>query len=121
MSCMKYILGPGTFDKVWRRLGSCRCFHAELVRTCFHSVQACVLLKGKRHHSLSSSHTLTWQVRQESNGLPIIHHSKYVCDLPANHRFPMGKFPRVLHFLIKDQVITENQVGMHLTGKTMWR
>uniref|UniRef100_A0A3B5K8H8 Histone deacetylase 12 n=1 Tax=Takifugu rubripes TaxID=31033 RepID=A0A3B5K8H8_TAKRU len=26
------------------------------------------------------------------------------CDLPTNHRFPMGKFPRVLHFLFKDQV-----------------
>lgn len=55
---------------------------------------------------------LTWQVRHESCGLPIIHHSKYVCDLPTNHRFPMGKFPRVLHFLFKDQVITENQVGV---------
>ncbi|XP_011480650.2 uncharacterized protein SYNPCC7002_A1628 isoform X1 [Oryzias latipes] len=49
-------------------------------------------------------------VRLESSGLPIIHHSKYVCELPANHRFPMGKFPRVLHFLLKDQVITEKQV-----------
>ncbi|KAG8001880.1 Histone deacetylase 11 [Nibea albiflora] len=50
------------------------------------------------------------QVRLESSGLPIIHHGKYVCDLPANHRFPMNKFPRVLHFLLKDQVITEKQV-----------
>uniref|UniRef100_A0A3B3B8N4 Histone deacetylase 12 n=1 Tax=Oryzias melastigma TaxID=30732 RepID=A0A3B3B8N4_ORYME len=50
------------------------------------------------------------QVRLESKKLPIIHHSKYVCELPANHRFPMGKFPRVLHFLLKDQVITEKQV-----------
>ncbi|KAM9852861.1 uncharacterized protein ACBR49_003727 [Aulostomus maculatus] len=49
-------------------------------------------------------------VRHESPGLPIVHHSKYVCDLPENHRFPMAKFPRVLHFLIKDQVITEKQV-----------
>ncbi|KAM6932779.1 LOW QUALITY PROTEIN: uncharacterized protein PEZ65_007881 [Lycodopsis pacificus] len=38
-------------------------------------------------------------------GLPIVHHSKYVCDLPPNHRFPP-----VLHHLIKDQVITEKQV-----------
>ncbi|XP_043975086.1 uncharacterized protein SYNPCC7002_A1628 [Gambusia affinis] len=49
-------------------------------------------------------------VRTESSGLPIVHHSKYVCDLPANHRFPMSKFPRVLHFLLQDQVITERQV-----------
>ncbi|XP_056139795.1 uncharacterized protein SYNPCC7002_A1628 [Lampris incognitus] len=50
------------------------------------------------------------QVRSECRGLPIVHHSKYVCDLPPNHRFPMGKFPRVLDFLIKDQVITDKQV-----------
>ncbi|CAG6000419.1 unnamed protein product [Menidia menidia] len=48
-------------------------------------------------------------VRQESSGLPIIHHSKYVCDLPAKHRFPMGKFPKVLQHLLQDQVITEKQ------------
>lgn len=51
------------------------------------------------------------QVRHESRGLPIVHHSKYVCDLPPNHRFPMGKFPRVLRSLLKDQVITEKQVS----------
>ncbi|XP_026149855.1 uncharacterized protein SYNPCC7002_A1628 [Mastacembelus armatus] len=48
--------------------------------------------------------------RHESSGLPIVHHSSYVCDLPPEHRFPMRKFPRVFHFLIKDQVITERQV-----------
>ncbi|CAK6968928.1 uncharacterized protein SYNPCC7002_A1628 [Scomber scombrus] len=52
----------------------------------------------------------TEKVRHESSGLPIVHHNKYVCELPPNHRFPMDKFPRVLHFLIKDQVITEKQV-----------
>lgn len=51
-------------------------------------------------------------VRHESSGLPIVHHSKYVCELPPNHRFPMNKFPRVLHFLLKDQVITEKQVWL---------
>ncbi|TKS80782.1 Histone deacetylase 11 [Collichthys lucidus] len=49
-------------------------------------------------------------VRPESSGLPIIHHSQYVCELPAKHRFPMNKFPRVFHFLLQDQVITEKQV-----------
>ncbi|XP_036005556.1 uncharacterized protein SYNPCC7002_A1628 [Fundulus heteroclitus] len=49
-------------------------------------------------------------VRAESSGLPIVHHSKYVCELPANHRFPMAKFPRVLHCLLQDQVITDKQV-----------
>ncbi|XP_036936039.1 uncharacterized protein SYNPCC7002_A1628 isoform X1 [Acanthopagrus latus] len=50
------------------------------------------------------------RVRPDSSGLPVVHHSQYVCDLPANHRFPMEKFPRVLHCLIQDQVITEKQV-----------
>ncbi|CAJ1065083.1 uncharacterized protein SYNPCC7002_A1628 isoform X1 [Xyrichtys novacula] len=49
-------------------------------------------------------------VRPDSRGLPIVHHRKYVCDLPPNHRFPMGKFPRVLQSLLQDQVITETQV-----------
>ncbi|XP_015241873.1 PREDICTED: uncharacterized protein SYNPCC7002_A1628-like isoform X1 [Cyprinodon variegatus] len=49
-------------------------------------------------------------IRSESSALPVIHHSKYVCELPSNHRFPMAKFPRVLHFLLQDQVITEEQV-----------
>ncbi|XP_034404559.1 uncharacterized protein SYNPCC7002_A1628 isoform X2 [Cyclopterus lumpus] len=52
----------------------------------------------------------TEPVRRESSALPIVHHGKYVCDLPPGHRFPMGKFPRVLHHLIQDQVITEKQV-----------
>ncbi|KAJ8368511.1 hypothetical protein SKAU_G00085390 [Synaphobranchus kaupii] len=42
--------------------------------------------------------------------LPVVHHNKYVCDLAPDHRFPMGKFPRVLHFLIKDQVVIDKQV-----------
>ncbi|KAI3354098.1 hypothetical protein L3Q82_018650 [Scortum barcoo] len=50
------------------------------------------------------------QVKHESRALPIIHHSRYVCELPPNHSFPMAKFPRVLHCLIKDQVITDKQV-----------
>ncbi|AWO98787.1 putative histone deacetylase 11-like isoform 2 [Scophthalmus maximus] len=49
-------------------------------------------------------------VRRERSGLPIVHHGGYVCDLPPGHRFPMGKFPRVLRCLINDQVITDKQV-----------
>ncbi|KAF0030033.1 hypothetical protein F2P81_016764 [Scophthalmus maximus] len=50
------------------------------------------------------------KVRRERSGLPIVHHGGYVCDLPPGHRFPMGKFPRVLRCLINDQVITDKQV-----------
>ena len=59
----------------------------------------------------------TVQVRPDSSGLPVVHHSRYVCELPAKHRFPMGKFPRVLHWLIQDQVITDRQVRHSLIGQ----
>lgn len=51
------------------------------------------------------------QVCLESRALPLVHHVKYICDLPENHRFPMGKFPKVLESLFRDQVITDKQVG----------
>nr|XP_023681902.1 uncharacterized protein LOC111851326 [Paramormyrops kingsleyae] len=50
------------------------------------------------------------KVTKDSSGLPVVHHSKYVCDIPANHRFPMGKFPKILLFLLRDQIITDKQV-----------
>ncbi|CAL8351595.1 unnamed protein product [Lota lota] len=50
------------------------------------------------------------KVSPDSRGLPVVHHSRYVCDLPPDHRFPMGKFPRVLHFLFQDQIVSEQQV-----------
>lgn len=67
-------------------------------------------LRVKVAAAATSCRSVHAEVRRESSGLPVVHHSEYVCDLPANHRFPMGKFPRVLHFLLKDQVITEKQV-----------
>ncbi|PSN50571.1 hypothetical protein C0J52_14768 [Blattella germanica] len=42
--------------------------------------------------------------------LPIIHHHGYVCDLPPKHRFPMKKFHGVFEHLIKDGVISKDQV-----------
>ncbi|XP_041664127.1 uncharacterized protein SYNPCC7002_A1628 isoform X1 [Cheilinus undulatus] len=83
MTCMKQIFSKRARGKVGRLLGA--------------ALTSC-----------RSFHAET--VRFESSGLPIVHHRKYVCDLPPNHRFPMGKFPRVLRCLLKDQVITENQV-----------
>nr|XP_006628278.2 PREDICTED: uncharacterized protein SYNPCC7002_A1628-like [Lepisosteus oculatus] len=51
-----------------------------------------------------------YEIEEGARGLPVVHHSKYVCDLPPNHRFPMRKFPKVLNFLLKDQIITDKQV-----------
>lgn len=50
------------------------------------------------------------QTRPESRALPIVHHTKYECDLPPNHRFPMRKFSKVLEFLLRDNVVANHQV-----------
>lgn len=62
-------------------------------------------MHGTWRRSFNAEHTCL-----ESRALPIIHHVKYICDLPENHRFPMGKFPKVLESLLRDQVITDKQV-----------
>lgn len=115
MTCIKQIFSKRRRIKVGAAFTSCRRFRAELVRNllswstpvCF--IEHCICSIALK--LTSQVNFPTWQVRHESSGLPIIHHSGYACDLPPNHRFPMGKFPRVLHFLIKDQVITEKQVS----------
>ncbi|KAJ8404714.1 hypothetical protein AAFF_G00335770 [Aldrovandia affinis] len=77
----------------------------------YKSIQEKTFLKVNIRHAPSK---ILFHTERESGtrGLPVVHHSKYVCDLPPDHRFPMGKFPRVLHFLIKDQVITDKQIWM---------
>ncbi len=37
--------------------------------------------------------------------LPIIHHPAYVAEIPAGHRFPMGKFGRLAEVLLTDGVV----------------
>ena len=48
--------------------------------------------------------------RYESKGLPIVHHYKYVSELPVGHRFAMKKFHGVLRYLRQDNVISMKQV-----------
>ncbi|XP_048836676.1 uncharacterized protein SYNPCC7002_A1628 [Brienomyrus brachyistius] len=50
------------------------------------------------------------RVTKDSSGLPVVHNSKHVYDIPENHRFPMGKFQSILLFLLMDQIITNKQV-----------
>ncbi|KAH9496052.1 hypothetical protein Btru_015044 [Bulinus truncatus] len=53
----------------------------------------------------------TDQVKQhKAKGLTIVHHDKYVCEFPINHRFCMRKFHAVLRHLRTDQIISMNQV-----------
>jgi acetoin utilization deacetylase AcuC-like enzyme len=42
--------------------------------------------------------------------LPVVHHPAYVAPMPAGHRFPMGKFGRLMELLLEDGVIGPEQV-----------
>lgn len=48
--------------------------------------------------------------RHESRGLPIVHHYKYVSELPVGHRFAMKKFHGVLRYLRRDNIISVKQI-----------
>lgn len=48
--------------------------------------------------------------RWECSGLPIVHHHKYVSELPLNHRFAMRKFHGVMRYLRTDGVISVKQI-----------
>jgi acetoin utilization deacetylase AcuC-like enzyme len=37
--------------------------------------------------------------------VPIIHHPAYQADLPADHRFPMGKFRRLAEVLVEEGIV----------------
>ncbi|MBX2862848.1 MAG: histone deacetylase [Leptolyngbyaceae cyanobacterium MAG.088] len=43
-------------------------------------------------------------------GLPVIYHPDYVTPLPAGHRFPMPKFKLLRDLLVRDGVISEDQI-----------
>ena len=42
--------------------------------------------------------------------LPVVHHPAYVAPMPAGHRFPMGKFGRLMALLLEDEVVAPAQV-----------
>lgn len=46
----------------------------------------------------------------KSSGLPIVHHTKYVCEFPIKHRFCMRKFHAVMRHLRIDNIISMKQV-----------
>ncbi|WP_181708373.1 histone deacetylase family protein [Chthonobacter rhizosphaerae] len=37
--------------------------------------------------------------------LPIVHHPAYQADIPADHRFPMGKFRRLAEVLVEERLV----------------
>ncbi|CAG0901051.1 unnamed protein product [Darwinula stevensoni] len=60
---------------------------------------------AKQGSYLGTAVKLAEEKVSDIQGLPIIHHPGYVCDLPPKHRFPMPKFHGVLNHLIKDGVV----------------
>lgn len=52
--------------------------------------------------------------------LPIVHHPAYVAPMPAGHRFPMGKFGRVMGLLLEDKVVTPDQVRAPELAPRAW-
>jgi acetoin utilization deacetylase AcuC-like enzyme len=42
--------------------------------------------------------------------LPVVHHPAYVAPMPAGHRFPMGKFGRLMAMLLADGVVAPADV-----------
>ncbi|XP_037086537.1 uncharacterized protein SYNPCC7002_A1628-like [Pollicipes pollicipes] len=50
---------------------------------------------------------------QKVNGLPIIHHHGFVCQLPAKHSFPMAKFNMIHDLLVQDGLLNRSKQLMH--------
>lgn len=52
--------------------------------------------------------------------LPVVHHPAFVAPMPAGHRFPMGKFGRVMALLLEDGVVTPAQVHVPEPAPRAW-
>ena len=52
--------------------------------------------------------------------LPIVHHPAYVAPMPPGHRFPMGKFGRLMTLLLADGVVTPAQVHRPEPAPPAW-
>jgi acetoin utilization deacetylase AcuC-like enzyme len=52
--------------------------------------------------------------------LPIVHHPAYVAPMPAGHRFPMGKFGRLMAYLLEEDVVGPAQVRIPELAPPDW-
>ncbi len=52
--------------------------------------------------------------------LPVVHHPAYVAPMPKGHRFPMGKFGRVMALLLEDGVVAPEQVRVPELAPRAW-
>ena len=53
-------------------------------------------------------------------GLPVVHHPAYVAPMPAGHRFPMGKFGRLMALLLEQGVVAAGQVRIPEPAPPAW-
>jgi acetoin utilization deacetylase AcuC-like enzyme len=52
--------------------------------------------------------------------LPIVHHPAYIAPMPPGHRFPMGKFGRLMAHLLEDGVVAPAQVHRPEPAPRAW-
>ena len=52
--------------------------------------------------------------------LPIVHHPAYVAPMPAGHRFPMGKFGRLMSYLLEQRSVAPSQVRVPELAPPEW-
>jgi acetoin utilization deacetylase AcuC-like enzyme len=52
--------------------------------------------------------------------LPIVHHPAYVAPMPAGHRFPMGKFGRLMAHLLEQRIVAPAQVHVPELAPPEW-
>jgi acetoin utilization deacetylase AcuC-like enzyme len=52
--------------------------------------------------------------------LPIVHHPAYVARMPEGHRFPMGKFGRVMSLLLEDGVALPGRIHTPEPAPRAW-
>ena len=52
--------------------------------------------------------------------LPLVHHPAYVAPMPAGHRFPMGKFGRLMAYLLEQRIVASEQVRVPDLAPPEW-
>jgi acetoin utilization deacetylase AcuC-like enzyme len=52
--------------------------------------------------------------------LPLVHHPAYVAPMPAGHRFPMGKFGRLMAHLLEQRIVAPEQVRVPDLAPPEW-
>jgi len=52
--------------------------------------------------------------------LPVVHHPAYRAPMPAGHRFPMGKYGRLMAYLLEHDVVTPMQLHRPEPAPVAW-